>query len=275
MYSRPLATTAKSRACLKQRQPAVLLHGHLGVPTMLTENDEQWLRNNYAALQSSNGAVSGSITFTASYDRDTNRFFILGDEISDRATAVVLSGSFQIRITERTNKSTSHLPAFYVHGIDPIPARHFGQADKSACLCSPFDEEDFLKPEFQFRTFLEQLVIPFLYGQLFYSSEGRWPWPEYTHGATGILEAYSKISNTGRATECLRLLAQDMNWRSISSAFQQQPYIKGHTLCFCAKPDQIKRCHPDALAGIRRLQQDLRALRIPIHKLGEPNVPLH
>jgi hypothetical protein len=240
---------------------------------MLTESDEQWLRKNYSGLQSSNSAVTGTIAFTASYDRDTNEFFILGDEVSDRATSGVLSGSFQISITERTNKSTSQLPALYVHGIDPIPARHFGQADKSACVCSPFDEQDFLKPELQFRAFLEQLVIPFLYGQLFYSSEGCWPWPEYTHGATGILEAYSKISDTSCATECLRLLAQDMNWGRTSSALQQQPYIKGHTLCFCVKPDQIKRCHPDALAGIRRLQKDLRALGIPIYQLGEPNVP--
>jgi len=242
---------------------------------MLTESDEEWLHNNYPGLLPSNGAVSGTINFTASYDRDKNKFFILDEEIPDGATSMVLSGSFQISIAERTDKSTSRLPALYIQGIDPIPARHFGQADKSACVCSPFEEQDFLEPEFQFRAFLEQLVIPFLYGQLFYSSEGRWPWAEYTHGATGILEAYSKISDGSRATECLRLLAQDMNWRKICSALQQKPHIKGHTLCFCEKPDQIRRCHPSALEGARRLQQDLRERGIPIHQLGEPNVPLH
>jgi hypothetical protein len=242
---------------------------------MLTASDEEWLRHNYSGLQPSEGAVSGTITFTASYDRDTNKFYILSDEIPDGATSIVLSGSFQIRIEERTDKSTSQLPALYVQGINPIPERHFGQADKSACVCSPFDEQDFLKPELQFRAFLEQLVIPFLYGQLFYSSENRWPWPEFSHGATGILEAYSKISNASRATDCLRLLAQDKNWRNICSALQQKPHIKGHILCFCEKPDQIRRCHPDALEGARRLQQDLRALGIPIHQLGESNVPLH
>src|ERR1700727_2238404 len=49
-----------------------------------------------------------------------------------------------------------------------------------------------LSGAFQIRAFLEQLVIPFLYGQVFYSSKNRWPWAEYAHGATGILEAYSK-----------------------------------------------------------------------------------
>lgn len=242
---------------------------------MLTESDEEWLHSTYPGLIPSNGTVSGTISFTASYDRDTNKFFILGDEIPGGAACIVLSGTFQIRITERADKSWSHLPALHIHGIDPTPARHFGQADKSACVCSPFDEHDFLKPELQFRAFLEQLVIPFLYGQLFYSSEGRWPWPDYAHGATGILEAYSKIRDGSRATDCLRLLAQDMNWRNICSALQQQPYIKGHILCFCEKPDQIRRCHPDALEGARRLQQDLLALGIPIHQLGAQNVPLH
>jgi len=252
-----------------------LPQGHHGAPTMFTESDEEWLRSNYPGLIPTKCAVSGTISFTASYDRDTNKFFILGGEIPDRATSVVLSGTFQIRIAERGDKSWSHLPALYVQGIDPTPGRHFGQADKSACVCSPFDEHDFLKPELKFRDFLEQLVIPFLYGQLFYSSEGRWPWPDYEHGATGILEAYSKIRDGSRATDCLRLLVQDTNWRNICSALQQQPYIKGHIPCFCEKPDQIRRCHPDALEGLRRLQQDLRALGIPIHQLGESNVSFH
>jgi hypothetical protein len=242
---------------------------------MLTESDEEWLRSHYPGLVPKDGAVSGIINFTASYDQQANRFFILGDEIPDGPTSVVLSGSFEIRIEERREKSTSRLPALFVQGVEPTPARHFGKGDKSACVCSPFDEEEFLQPKFQFKAFLEQLVIPFLYGQLFYSSEGRWPWSEYAHGATGILEAYSKTCNKNHATEGLRQLAQDANWVRVCSALQQQPYIKGHILCFCERPDQIRRCHPDALAGVRRLQQDLVALGVPMHQLGELNVPIH
>src|SRR5258706_3385004 len=101
-----IAATAKSRACREQRQPAGLPQGHHGAPTMLTESDEEWLRNNYSGLAPSNGAISGTITFRASYDRDTHNFFILNDETPDGATSLVLSGSFQIRIAERTDKST-------------------------------------------------------------------------------------------------------------------------------------------------------------------------
>ena len=112
-----IVATPRSRAYPQQRQLAVLPQGHHGAPTMFTESDEEWLRSNYPGLIPSNGAVSGTISFTASYDRDANKFFILGGEIPDRATSVVLSGTFQIRIAERADKSWSHLPALYVQGM--------------------------------------------------------------------------------------------------------------------------------------------------------------
>lgn len=231
---------------------------------MLSESDEKWLRNNYPALIASGDTVAGTIEFKASYDSQEHRFFILAGQPDEEIGGRVLSGTFQIRIQERTHKSTSQLPALYVEGIDPIADRHFSQSDNSACLCSPFDEREFLQPELQFRAFLERLVIPFLYGQVFYSSKRRWPWADYAHGAVGILEAYSKIEDQNCAVECIRLLAQYMNWPRIRSALRQQPYVKGHTTCFCERKLQLRRCHPRALAGALRLQKHLRALGISV-----------
>jgi hypothetical protein len=231
---------------------------------MLKKSDEEWLRSNYQTLIPTDDAVTGIIEFTASYNRDTNRFVVLGDQITDDNGAVTLSGNFEVRIEERRDKSISQLPALHVERLEPIPERHFNQKDNSACLCSPLEEREFLQPELQFRVFLEQLVIPFLYGQVFYSSKGRWPWAEYAHGAAGILEAYSKIDDQDRAEECIRLLAQDVNWPRIRSALRQQPYVKGRSPCFCAKRVQIIRCHPRAFAGALRLQKHLRALKIPV-----------
>ncbi|MGA2605959.1 MAG: hypothetical protein ABSD89_05980 [Halobacteriota archaeon] len=231
---------------------------------MLKESDEQWLHDTHPALIPAGNSITGAIEFRASYGQQSNRFSILADHAADPIDAVTLSDAFQIRIEERSDKSDSRLPALYVQGIDPTPERHFNQRDKSACLCSPFDENDFLEPEFQFRPFFEQLVIPFLYGQVFCSSKGHWPWAEYAHGATGILEAYSKVRDQNRAQQCLQKLAQDMSWPKIQSALRQKPYVKGHTPCFCLRMDQIRRCHPVALEGALRLQRDLRALGIPI-----------
>jgi hypothetical protein len=231
---------------------------------MLTESDDRWLRDSYPGLVAAGHAVTGRIEYRASYDPEVNRFCILSNHTQAEADGLTLEGAFEIRIEERSDKSDSRLPALYVEGIDPVPDRHFNQRDNSACLCSPFDEDEFLQPEFQFRRYLEQLVIPFLYGQTFYSSHDHWPWAEYEHGSTGILEAYASISDENRAEECLSKLARDVSWPRVKSALAQDPHVKGHTPCFCPAMDQIRRCHPKALAGALRLQQHLRARGINV-----------
>jgi hypothetical protein len=190
---------------------------------------------------------------------------ILAKDVVDEVGGLALSGRFRIRIEERSDKDISALPAVHVEELETITDRHFGQKDKSACLCSPFEEDEFLEPEFQFRAFLEQLVIPFLYGQIFYSKNRCWPWSEYEHGATGLLQAYSEIGDQAKAADCIRRLAQYADvWPRIREALQQKPYVKGHTPCFCFKKDQIRRCHPSALRGALRLQHDVRALAITV-----------
>jgi len=231
---------------------------------MLNQSDEAWLRGAHPDLIREGDTVEGTITFTAAYHQPTNRFVILANQDTAPSGAVTLAGTFHIRIQERTDTTDSRLPALYIQGIDPAPERHFNQRDKSACLCSPFDEDDFLQPEFQFRPYLEQLVVPFLFGQNFYSSQERWPWPEYAHGATGVLEAYSTFADPSRAQQCLQKLTKDRTWPYIRSTLQQKPHVKGHTPCFCLSLNHIRRCHPMALQGALQLQKDLRAQGISI-----------
>jgi len=231
---------------------------------MANKDDAHWMVEKYPALAAAGDAVAGTIEVTAGYSQLSNLFVILENAIRPPADAVVFAGSFRIRIEQRTRCAVSRLPAVYVDDVDPIPDRHFLPDDKSACLCSPFEEDEFLKPDLQFRPFLEQLIIPFLYGQLYYSSKGRWPWKEYAHGVTGLLEAYSLFGGESRAAECLQKLARYPAWPDIKRALGQKPYMKGHIRCFCEKKDKIRRCHPDALAGLRRLQGDIKALGIAI-----------
>jgi hypothetical protein len=231
---------------------------------MLRESDERWLHDAHPTLAVDGNAIAGTIKFRASYDRQANRFVILDDSAAAEPCGLILAGEFDVRIEERDNKSDSRFPALYVRGIAPVPDRHFSQGDKSACLCSPLEEDEFLEPEFHFRLYVEQLAIPFLYGQMFYSSHGRWPWREYAHGGTGLLEAYASVPDDSRAEECLRKLERDGNWARIRSALLQEPYMKGHTQCFCPAMDQIRRCHPAALSGALLLQRHLRARGISI-----------
>jgi len=230
---------------------------------MLRNEDEDWLRTAYPRLTPQANGLAGVVEFKAGYDSQNNRFLILEDSASDEIAGLVLSGKFKIRIEERSEKVFSSLPALFLEDIEVTESRHFGH-DRSAWLCSPFAEEEFLRPEFQFRSFFEQLVIPFLYGQIFYDVKGHWPWREYSHGGTGILEAYAEIVGETNANDCLQLLKRDKSWHRIKAALLQKPFVKGHTPCFCPKMEQIRRCHPNALQGVLRLQRDTRAQAIAI-----------
>jgi hypothetical protein len=203
-------------------------------------------------------------SFAAAYDAERNRFQVLDANVHAEADGVVLAGKFTIRIEERTVKVFSSLPALFVEEIEPSSNRHFG-ADKSACLCSPLIEGEFLSPTFELKHFIEELVIPFLYGQLFYSANRRWPWSEYAHFATGLLEAYAHCPDPTKIEGLLRILAgYPDTWPLIKALLQRKSYIKGHTPCLCSTRDQMRRCHPDALRGLQQLRRDLEASKIAL-----------
>jgi hypothetical protein len=231
---------------------------------MLHKADERWVLEAYPGLVQTDGGVAGSIEFEASYDVSRDLFQILEAHSPVKGDGSALTCRFEIRIEERRVKSFSELPALYVGGVDPTPDRHFG-GDKSACLCSSLEEGEFLAPDLQFRSYLERLIIPFLYGQTFYSLNGRWPWSEYAHYATGLLESYARYPDRAKTESLLQSLTQYRDiWPAIRAALLQRNYVKGHTPCFCEKKDQIRRCHPDALRGLQRLWRDVRELNLPI-----------
>jgi hypothetical protein len=186
----------------------------------------------------------------------------LYDGIPNSTDGLKLSGKFSVTISKRTSKTSSDLPALVIKNIDTTTDRHFNQMDKSACLCSPLEEGEYLLPEFNFKPFLEELVIPFLYGQVFYDEHGHWPWSEYSHGAVGILESYLDISDAKKAKESIEKLHYDINWPQVEKALKQKSQIKGHTPCFCPEADQIRRCHPRAWKGINKLKEAIKELSI-------------
>jgi hypothetical protein len=234
---------------------------------LVTDEDQQWLSANFPGLNYEHSDVSGTIDFIASHDTATNRLRIFERNEEPAPDEVFLRGSFEIVITERKEKHLSMLPLLKVSGVDPIPSRHFNQNDKSACLCSPLEEGVFLFPELSLPKFIRHLVIPFLYGQVFYSNYGKWPWKEYAHGAAGLLESYSEINNSSKLQECLDKLSKQEKptWERIKQALGQKSEIKGHTTCFCQKMGHIRSCHPDAWEGIKKLHNDIKSQHIFIN----------
>lgn len=232
---------------------------------MISSDDERWLAESYPGLVRQENVIAGKISFTASYNEKSNQFLIMRDREVDAMGGTILSCEYQIRVVTRDEITYSALPALYVDEIDVVNDRHFA-FDRSACLCSPLQEKEFLFPKFDFPKFLEQLVVPFLYGQSFYSRYNHWPWAEYTHGVTGLLESLvdEEILDADTIRNFLSMLAIEKGaWPDIRVALQRAR-IKGHTLCFCPKHDQIRRCHPKALIGIRKLEQEIKGYALPL-----------
>jgi hypothetical protein len=233
---------------------------------MLTENDKAWLDAAYPELKPDGQGVSGTIAFNATYDPDTKLFFHLDETETGEAKGKVLFASFKVRIAERTKVAHSALPAVFVDGVETTMGRHFAQQDKSACLCSPFSEGEYLQPQFNFIKFLEELVLPFLYGQAYYSLEGRWPWEELSHGAMGILESYQASKDRQIFEKCMRLLQIELKiWRRVLVILRQEAHLKGNMHCFCGSKIRIKDCHPRALEGANRIRRDMKGLGLAFH----------
>lgn len=235
---------------------------------MLTEHDKKWLLDNYPDLSySEDEGISGTVTFKATYNKDINIFLILDNSTENAIGGLELGGRFTIRIKETVDKNISLLPSLYVDGVNPIANRHINSASDNhrACLCSPFVEEQYLVPTFDFQKYFRQLVIPFLYGQLFYDQHKCWPWQDLSHGSIGLLESYLKINDSRKAKECLEKLPRDTyNWQSIKILLAQKTPIKGHVLCFCQDGSKIRNCHTDAWKGAEKLRQDIKAQSLVI-----------
>jgi len=226
---------------------------------MLSREDSVWLAREYPELTAAPHEVKGLLKFTGAYHEESGRFFILNDEPAPVEIGTVLSGAFEIKIRGQLDFEATSLPKVFVAGVPHTLDNHFYQDDLSACLCSPLQHQDFLVPEFRFRRFFNELVLPFLYGQVFLPAHGKWPWEEFAHGVTGILEAYASSNGRGTTQRCVGFLAQDHSWPLIKSNLLQRSEVDFNLRCFCRSGQIIGSCHPKALRGARLLQNDLRS----------------
>jgi len=230
---------------------------------MLTIDDQNWINTKYPRLIVTQKGAEGTIEFSATYNAEKNKFLILDENTIDDIGGIKLKDSYEIKIEERAIKVMSKLPALYIQGIEPIPDRHFNFTDKTACLCSPLEEEQFLTPNIDIKNYFEQLIIPFLYGQSFYTKYNLWAWAEYSHGPIGLLESYFKVGDSRKALDCLQKLSFDKSaWKKILPLLRQKGEIKGHSLCICNKNAKMRDCHKNAWMGLRQLHKDLKQISL-------------
>lgn len=237
---------------------------------LFSEDDKVWIKKNYPKLLVTVSEASGVIDILATYNLQEGVFLDVAKTSDDPVGGVRLSGTFSLTITERLplERMFSNLPKVVIEDISPDPERHIN-LDNSACLCSPLEEDIYLLPTFQTERFFKDLLIPFLYGQIFFSSFKRWPWTDYGHGSIGILESYDHLSESSHAESCLGKLqsykhTSESSWSEIRRLLTQRGQVKGHSMCICKNKDQIRRCHPRVWHGLRKLQTDIRNQNIAI-----------
>jgi len=232
---------------------------------MITETEITWLESNHPTLKvnTDHTEVSGDFNFTATYDSETDKFTWLTSP-GQTAPGVVLSGTYKIAIKKIEDEKL--LPSLKVE-IDKeklITDRHFYPSG-GACLCGPAEVYEFIKQGYSFPRYFETLVVPFLYGQTYYDLYSKWPWGEYTHGAAGVFESYSRSEKTKEHAEaCLRQLQKNGDWPRIKRVLSGEERITETSNCFCTKPKQIRRCHGYTWSAMLKLKKDIRDYRISL-----------
>lgn len=226
---------------------------------MLTKNDFKWLAATYPDLtpNADGKQVRGTIQFIGAYEKEQDKFTLV--ETGDPTTpeGVVLYGEYKVVIQE--NGDPGKLPKLFVRDdtLSHVANRHFYPQDASACVCGVIEESQFIKEGFHFRVYLEELVIPFLYGQKYYNQHRVWPWKEYAHDTAGALESYFFKGTPEFIPVVIQKLRVFPDWSRVREILLHKNQPKGHLPCFCPKHDHIRRCHPNALQGVRKLYSDI------------------
>lgn len=231
---------------------------------LFSEADKIWIKENYPKLNVTDLEASGEIDIFATYNLQDDIFLDVTKTPIDHVGGVRLSGTLTLTIIERipSERIFSNLPKVVIKNISADPERHINLNDSSACLCSPLEENVYLFPAFQTERFFKELLIPFLYGQIFFSSFKYWPWTDYGHGVVGILESYNHLLEPRSAKDCMDKLYKYKNidepsWNEIRKLLVQKNRIKGHSICICKNKNRIRICHPKVWCGLQKLQMDI------------------
>lgn len=131
----------------------------------------------------------------------------------------------------------------------------------SACVCASQERRRKFPEGSDLIVYVDDLVIPYLYGLSHYDKFQRWPWGERSHGALGSLEAYADISDPSNAdiTETLVMIRATPNW---TVYHKQLKKISPNKKCPCSSERPFSLCHKDALVGLEKLAKDAKSLNL-------------
>lgn len=228
---------------------------------MFSEKHKAWLLELYPELVCSGDQIEGTARFRAAFNGNTNQFQIIYPNESNLIGGFELTGSFSVRIQSRSTGAVPRVPALTIDGFTHNEDRHISH-DDTACLCSPFIENEYLTPELDGRGYIEELVIPFLYGQMYFDSHQSWPWADYAHGFMGLIESYTPVRAKEELVNRLPFLASyPAQWQSLRRFISQRKAPNASSPCICGSHRRIGRCHRLALDKILVMRRDRKKYR--------------
>ena len=182
-----------------------------------------------------------------------------------------LADSFQIRITT-TNPHSAHVPALYEiggrtksiadkYGFSDLRTLHQNM-DGTACVCVKQIERQKFPSGSDLFVFIEELVVPYLYGLIYYEHHQRWSWGDYSHGSMGLLEFYADDTTPQTAesiADILPSIRKDPNWKEYHKQLRKP---SAERFCLCGSRKAFRKCHKKAWQGLVQLRNEMLRLGI-------------
>lgn len=153
------------------------------------------------------------------------------------------------------------------YGIEDYRDLHRNPGTGMACLCVKQEERLRFPKGANLPHFIEELVVPYLFGLSHFDEYGEWPWPDYSHGALGIVEYYAEATDDPSQEaigSTLDLLKQDICWRDFRKQIRKPSAMR---MCVCGSNKPISRCHKGVWAGIIKLNADIQKLGLDMRQI--------
>ncbi|HWY13609.1 MAG TPA: hypothetical protein VNX86_00530 [Rhizomicrobium sp.] len=151
------------------------------------------------------------------------------------------------------------------HGVKNLADLHRNPGG-SACLCVKQDERNRFPKGSTLAHFIEGLAVPYLFGLSHFDDTGKWPWPEYSHGALGIAEYCGEARDTPSPESIagtLDLLKKDAAWREFGRQIRKPSAMRS---CVCGSRKPISRCHKGVWKGVQKLNHDILGLGLGLRR---------
>jgi len=135
-------------------------------------------------------------------------------------------------------------------------------ANGTFCLTTPLEERMTFNHEPTLLSFVNNLVIPYLYSYCYWKKYDKYPFKDRAHGWIGLFEHYVDIFKV------------EINLEFVDRLQQLEKYgYRGHHPCPCGSGIIIRKCHKDEVTKITKidtmkiLSSDLKMIRAGIKKL--------